>query len=242
VRGTLASEWGKTWSVRAPAGCLAGAIALVLVTATSLANDFVHSVDTGQVPPGAALPAVDAVVPALQLGQLAFAAFALQLVTAEYATGAIGATLRAQPRRHLVVLAKAVVAASCGAVAGGALGALAMWSSAAVLGARLDPAGPGTADLAVRAAGMLALVAVLVVGLAAAIRSAVGTLAAAAALLVGTLALPGDVGRWAPGQASAVLLDGRDGPYPPLVGLIVLAAWAAAVLGVGLRVVQRRDS
>ncbi len=242
MRGTLASEWGKTWSVRAPAGCLTATAVLVPATAVSLANDFVLSAGTGEVPAGAGLTTAAAVGPALQLGQLVFAAFALQLVTAEYATGAVSATLRAQPRRYLVLLAKAGIAALCGAAAGAALAASAAWGSAVVLGARLDPSGPGAADLAVRAAGMLALVAVLVVGLAAVVRSAVGTLAAATALLVGTLAVPDDVGRWLPGQAAAALIDGRTGPHPPLVGLAVLAVWAAAVLAAGLHVVERRDA
>src|SRR3978361_635206 len=107
---TVGSEWGKTWSVRAPWACLLATAALVLVTATSLANDFVHGVGTGEHPPGAVMPLADAVGPALQFGQLVFATFALQLITAEYSTGSISATLRAQPRRHLVVLSKATIA------------------------------------------------------------------------------------------------------------------------------------
>lgn len=242
MRGTFASEWGKTWSVRAPGGCLAATAVLVLVTAASLANDFTQSVATGDLPGTATDRVATSVVPALQFGELVFAAFALQLITAEYSTGAISATLRAQPRRHRVLLGKVGVAALCGAAAGAALAASSAWVSALVLGDRLDPAGPGAAELAIRSAGMLALVAVLVVGLGAAVRSAVGTLAAAVGLLVVTLALPDAVGRWMPGQAAATLLDGRDGPHPPLVGLAVLAGWAVAVLGVGLLLMERRDT
>jgi ABC-2 type transport system permease protein len=97
VWGTLHSEWGKTWSVRAPLACLIGTGALVLLTAASLANDTMVSIRSGDLPVGTTVPAVDAVGPAVQFGQLAFGAFALQLITAEYATGLIRSTLQVPP-------------------------------------------------------------------------------------------------------------------------------------------------
>jgi ABC-2 type transport system permease protein len=239
---TIWAEWGKTWSVRAPWACLLTAAALVLVTATSLANDFVHGFGTGERPPGATMPLVDAVGPALQFGQLVFATFALQLITAEYSTGSISATLRAQPRRHLVVLSKAAIAAGCGLVVGALLGALSDWASRLVLGDYTATGGQSLVEVAVRSGTLLALVAVLVVGLGAALRSAVGTLAAVTVVLLATLALPSSAGRWAPGQAGATWLAGASDPYPTEVGLLVVTAWAAAALVVALWLVERRDS
>lgn len=238
---TVASEWGKTWSVRAPWACLAGTAALVTVIALSLANDFVYGITTGQQPPGTLMPVADAVGPALQFGQLVFAAFALQLITAEYSTGAIRATLQAQPRRHLVLTAKALIAGVCGALAGAVLGAAAAWGSDLVLGVHAATGGITTAGLAVRSAALLGLVAVLVVGLGAALRSAVGTLAAATALLLATLALPSRIGGLFPGQAGASLLSD---PSAAATGeaLGVLAVWTAAVLTLGLWIMQRRDA
>lgn len=238
---TVASEWGKTWSVRSPWACLAGTAALVAVTALSLANDFVHGTTIGEQPPGALMPLAEAVGPALQLGQLIFAAFALQLITAEYSTGAIRATLQAQPRRHLVLIAKALIAGVCGALAGAVLGAAAAWGSDLVLGPHAASGGVTTAGLTVRSAALLSLVAVLVVGLGAALRSAVGTLAAASALLLATLALPSRIGEWFPGQAGASLLSD---PSAAATGqaLVVLAVWTAAVFTLGLWIMKRRDA
>ncbi len=240
MSGTLASEWGKTWSVRAPWACLLATVVLVGLTSLSLTNDFVRAVATGEQPEGATMRVVDAVGPALQFGQLAFAAFALQLITAEYSTGLIRATLRAQPRRQLVLGAKAVVAGGTGAVVGAALGAVSAWGSAAVLGNHRAADEPGLVDLAVRSAALAGLVGVLVVGLGAALRSAVGTLAASAALLLGTLALPEGLGRWAPGQAGAVLLEGGTaGSWEWTGGLLVLVVWAGGVLALGSWLMHR---
>lgn len=239
---TLSSEWGKTWSVRAPWACLAATALLVAVTALSLANDFVHGTGTGERPPGATMAVVDAVGPALQLGQVAFAAFALQLVTVEHATGSIRATLQAQPRRHLVLVSKAVVAATCGAVAGAVLGAVSAWGSRLALGTHVAAGGPSLLGVAARSAVLLTLVAVLVVGLGAVLRSAVGTLTASTVLLLATLALPEGIGRWAPGQAGVALVDAGSAQCSTAVGLLVLAAWAGAALAAGLWLMERRDA
>ena len=239
--GTLHAEWGKAWSVRAPLGCLVGTIVVVLVTAASLANDTVVSIGSGELPGGTTVPAIDSVASALQFGQLAFAAFALQLITAEYSTGVIRSTLLAQPRRHVVLGAKALVAATVGLVTGASVGAAAGASSAAILGQHLAE-GRTIAQMSVSSGCMLAVVGVLVVGLGAALRSAVGTLALSSVVLVGSLALPDDVGRWAPGQAGAALLEGGGRFYGAAAGFAILAAWAAAGLGLGLWLLERRDA
>jgi ABC-2 type transport system permease protein len=241
MRATLSSEWGKTWSVRAPLGCLVGTVVVVLVTAASLANDTVVSIDRGELPAGTTVAATSSVASSVQLGQLAFAAFALQLITAEYSTGVIRSTLQAQPRRSLVLGAKALVAAVVGAVTGVALGAVAGASSTAILGDHLAE-GRTITQMSASSGCMLAVVGVLVVGLGAALRSAVGTLALAAVVLVGSLALPDTVGRWAPGLAGAALMEGGGEVYGSAVGLAILAAWGAAGLGLGMWLLERRDA
>jgi ABC-2 type transport system permease protein len=241
VLNTLHSEWGKTWSVRAPLACLIATVALVLVTGASLANDTLVSISSGELPGDTTVPAIDSVGSGIQFGQLAFAAFALQLITAEYATGVIRSTLQAQPRRHLVLLAKALIAAAVGAVTGSTLGAVAGVCSEAILGAHLAE-GRTVTQMSVTSGCMLAVVGVLVVGLGAALRSAVGTLALSSAVLLGSLALPDSVGRWAPGQAGAALLEGSGEYYGSAVALAVLGSWAAVCLGSGMWLLERRDA
>jgi ABC-2 type transport system permease protein len=238
---TVVSEWGKTWSVRAPSVCLAGTVGLVLVSSLSLANDFIHRIASGEQPPGATMAVVDAVGPGLQTGQLVFVAFALQLITAEYSTGAIRSTLQAQPRRAFVLLSKAAIAAACGSVLGGGLGALAAWAGRAVLGPHAAP-GSSVLELALRSAALLAFVAVIGVGLGAALRSAVGTLAVSGVLLLGTLALPSGVGRWAPGQAGAALMGSGPQAASTVAALLVLGGWAVAAAASGSWLMRRRDA
>lgn len=221
--------------------CLIGTAAVVLLTSSSLANDAVLSVDSGELPSDTTVPAIDSVAAGLQFGQLAFAAFSLQLITAEYASGLIRATFQAQPRRTVMLLCKAIVAFVCGGVAGAVLGAGATLASEAILGKRLAT-GASAAETAVRAGCMLAVVGVLVVGLGAALRSAVGTLSASAVILLGTLALPDSAGMWAPGQAGAALLEGSGDPYGPLAGLAVLSVWTAASFTFGAWLIERRDA
>lgn len=242
MRGSLRAEWGKTWSVRAPWMCLALTVAVALLTASSLANDFVLSVGSGELPPAARMSVAEALGPALQVGQLALSAFALQLITAEHATGSWRTTLLADPSRRRVLLSKALVGAACGAVVGAVLGAGGAVVVRLVLGDRLGD--PGTlAGHAGRTALLLASVAVLAVGVGAALRSAVGTLSAVAFLLVGTLVVPHAVGRWMPGPASAALLgDGHGDGGGALRGLLVLAVWSGAALAAGAAVTERRDA
>ncbi|MUL43894.1 hypothetical protein FZ103_22480 [Streptomonospora sp. PA3] len=239
---TLHSEWGKTWSVRAPWICLAATVVLVLATASSLANDFLHGASIGEVPEGATMPLMDAVGPALLLGQVGFAAFAMLLVTSEYSTGEIRSTLRARPDRGTVVAAKGAIAAASGAAVGAVSGAGAALVARLVLGDALaEPPAPYL-EVALRSAALLAVAGVLVVAVGTLLRSAAATLSAAFVLLLGTLVLPAGASRWFPGEAASTLLSGDGDPYTAPVGLLVVAAWAAVLLGLALWTIQRRDA
>lgn len=242
MRATLSSEWGKTWSVRSPWLCLAGMVGLIVVTAASLANDFLHGISIGEVEPAATMPTSDAAAPAVLAGLVVFAAFAMLPVTGEYSTGTLRSTLLAQPRRQLVLACKAAITATSGLVVGGLAGGLAEMASGLVLGARAEEMpGSSLATLA-RVAMLLALAGVLVVGLAVIVRSAVGTLAAAFVLLTGTLALPERLAVWLPGGAAAEFLSGGTERYPLATGLLVVGGWAVVAYAAGAWLLERRDA
>ncbi|GAB3451563.1 hypothetical protein GCM10027570_28520 [Streptomonospora sediminis] len=239
---TLRSEWGKTWSVRAPLVCLAVTVLLIPATASSLANDFLHGLTIGEAPEGATMPMMDAVGPALLAGEIGFAAFAMLLITSEYSTGEIRSTLRARPGRGTVVAAKCVVSAVCGAVLGAVAGAGAALVTRLVLGGNLAAAPEPYLEVALRAGALMAVVGVLVVAAGTLLRSGTATLAAAFAMLLGTLVLPAEVNRWFPGEAASTFLAGDGDPYPGPVGLLVMALWAAGLLGLSLWTIRRRDA
>ncbi|WP_286344974.1 hypothetical protein [Frondihabitans sucicola] len=225
-----------------PVLCLLGTVLLVLITATSLGNDFVHGGDLGEHPADAVMPAVHALGPAIQFGLVTFAAFAMMLITSEYSTGSIRSTLLAEPRRQVVLASKALVGFVAGLVVGAAVGALGLAASELALQGHAAAATENPAVTVVRVAGLFALAAVLVVALGAIIRSAVGTLAAGVVLLVGTLALPATVSVWTPAGAAGEFVEASDASYPSIVGLGVIALWAAAAYAVAGWLFHRRDA
>jgi ABC-2 type transport system permease protein len=239
---TLRSEWGKTWSVRAPGLCLLTTALVVAITATSLANDFVHSTRTGELPYNARAPLMDSLGPALSFGLLVVAAFAMQLVTTEYASNSIRSTLQAQPRRGRVLGAKAFLAGMVSAVAGVVIAT----GTAAAVRIVLTPSHQGAMSsypvVAVHSAVLFGLTAMIAVALGTIVRSAVGTLTACFLLLVGTLALPSSLGRWLPGQAGATLMNADQGPYPTGVAILVLVVWTCLLLCVALWSFLMRDA
>jgi hypothetical protein len=140
-----------------------------------------------------------------------------------------------------MLAAKTVVSASSAAVAAFVMVAAAGELVRLTLGdhAAAGASGPATAA---RAALIVGVDAVLVVGLAAMVRHSVGALACSFVLFVATLALPSGVAIWAPAGASAAFLTNDAASYPAVVGLVVTAAWAAAIYAAGMIVLRRRDA
>jgi ABC-2 type transport system permease protein len=237
----LRAEWGKTWSLRSPAACLASAVVLVVATAWTLANDFTYGLAHGDRPSAATMRPVDAVAPAVQFGLVVFAAFAMLGVTSEYTGGTIRTTLRAVPQRWPMLAAKATVSATVAAVAGFGAVAVSGVLAQVVLEGHLA-AGPSTLATAARAALIIALNAVFIAGVAAIVRNSVATLVASILTLVATLALPARVSAWTPSGAAGALLAGDPDVYPSSVGALVLAGWAVAGGAVGTLALSRRDA
>jgi ABC-2 type transport system permease protein len=227
LSAVVRAEWGKAWSVPEPGLWLGAATAIALATALTLANDVVHAVSTGELPPGTQVPVTDILGPVVSFAQIAVAGFALHLVTPEYAAGSVGPTFLATPRRWVVVT-------------GAVLGPASALVARTVLG---DHAGAPVplAEASAGAAGVFAAAAVIAVGLGFLCRSAVGALSAAFVLLVVTLVAPAAAGRWLPGPAGAAFVDGAADLSRPLA-LVVLAAWSVAALGAAVWTVARRDA
>ncbi|MFD2795644.1 hypothetical protein ACFS27_18940 [Promicromonospora vindobonensis] len=240
LSAVVRAEWGKAWSVPAAVLWLGAASVIALVTAMTLANDVVHAVSTGELPPGSIVPVRDVLGPVVSFAQIAVAGFALHLVTPEYAAGSIGPAFLATPRRSVVVAAKTAVAGTVAATLGAVLGPVSAQLAELVLG---DHAGEPVplVQASAGAAGVFAAAALIAVGLGFLCRSAVGALSAAFVLLVVTLAAPGSAGRWLPGPAGATLVDGTADLSRPLA-LAVLAAWSAVTLGLAVWTVTRRDA
>ncbi|MCF6468794.1 ABC transporter permease [Nonomuraea sp. MG754425] len=254
------AEWVKLWSVRSTWWCLAGALALTVLTSVTLAVDAA----TGALrdgTPGVRISAAEPVVSATSFVQFALVALAMLAITSEYASGGIRTTLAATPARGVVLAAKALVVGPVMLATGVLTGALTVAAVYAVLsldvfgGFVVLPAGQVALDL-LRTGVFYALVAVMTLGVGAATRSAAGTLTVVFLLLMGlplmilmtgsqvladlSLRMPTFAGLAFMGSARNI--TGGPMPYSPGEGLVWLLVWAAVAVAVGHAVLRRRDA
>jgi ABC-2 type transport system permease protein len=118
ARGVLAAEWIKLRSVRsAYLTLLFAAVAAVGVGYLVTHADATHWA-TMSAQAKAAFDPVGDCFSGLGIAQLAFGAFGVLAMTAEYSSGLIRTTFAAVPRRRAVLAAKAVVAGAVTLVAG----------------------------------------------------------------------------------------------------------------------------
>jgi ABC-2 type transport system permease protein len=101
VRRAMAAEWTKLWSVRSTMWTL---------VATGVAVIGLSALSTGTVSPSDIIDdATRRSLIGIFLGQLIFGVLGVLVMSAEYGTGTIRATLSAVPRRPVVLAAKIVV-------------------------------------------------------------------------------------------------------------------------------------
>jgi ABC-2 type transport system permease protein len=264
----LRAEWTKLRSVPA-----SGWAAVATVGLTVLLSAFVcGSVSTRGGDP--AHPGDEDVVmlslSGVYLSQIAVVALAVTAVTAEYASGMIRVSFLANPRRRLVLAAKAAVVGAAVLAAGLVASLLSFSAGQPILAGNgftatngyppASLADPPALRAVAGSAVYLALLALLSVGAGAIMRHA----AAAITTVLGLLFVPlvalsflperlwEPVQRFAPMTAglavqstagSLELIAGRSArPVGPWAGLGILAAWAAAALLLAFALVERRDA
>ena len=256
IREALHAEWTKLRTTPGPGGLLLAAI--VLTVALSVLAVAATHYTAG----GSNLDTTKLSLTGIQLGQALVAIVAVLIISGEYATGMIGATLAAMPRRRTVLAAKATVLTAAVLAAGtvAVLGSL-------LVGRLLLPANgftathgyppPSLADgPTLRAAAgsvlYLALIALLSLGVATAVRDSGTAIGAVLALLylfpiLGQALNPHwqrHLNQFAPMTAGLYIqaTTGLNGlPLTPWQGLGVLTAWSAAALIAGGLLLRLRD-
>jgi ABC-type transport system involved in multi-copper enzyme maturation permease subunit len=185
-------------------------------------------------------------------------------MTAEYRRGLIRTTLTASPRRGQVLLAKAIVTGLVTFVVGLAAAAVALPVGERHLragGSFIDPVSLLTeVRLVAGTAALLAVAAILALALGAVLRrSAVAVTVAIMVIVVPYIlssALSGGASQWllrvTPAAGFAIQraypdyaqlgVTGGDYPLAPWAGFAVLCAWAAALLGLAVFLLRRRDA
>ncbi|MFI0446009.1 ABC transporter permease subunit [Actinomadura sp. 6N118] len=249
--GAVAAEWTKLWSLRSTwwglfaAFGLMGLMSAILATSTASNNtNAITTDDQGVVEvSGVAVGATDLV-------QFVLIALAILMITGEYATGSVRTTLQWVPLRGRMLAAKAAVVAAAVLPAGVALGLVGTAVAKPLLG-RWGRFSAGDAAGDVLAVGVyLALTCVFILGVGTMLRSTAGALTTAFLLLMAVPMLLENssvkalrhVSDALPSTAGRNFMSGEAGPYPPGVGLLILAAWAVGSLALGTVVLRRRDA
>lgn len=251
LRRAFAAEWTKLWSLRSTWWTLAGAFALMAAMAFTLATSTVHN-NTNDVPGDdlGVVVASETAVGAVDLVQFVVLTLAILTITAEYATGSIGTTLRWAPRRGVVLLAKSAVLAAVAFPTGMLLGLLGTAVAAPLLGGWGRFSVGGTLADSAAIGVYLALTSVLVLGIGTLLRSTAG---AVTTVFLFLMALPmlidgssTALGRWVsdalPSSAGRHFMNGGGDSYGPAAGLALLAVWTAVFLVGARTALRRRDA
>jgi ABC-2 type transport system permease protein len=187
------------------------------------------------------------------LAQLAIGVLGVLVVTGEYATGMIRASLMAVPRRIPVLGAKLLVFSACTFVLSLVSAFIAFLLGQQLLGSHgTTLSAPHALRAVIGVALYLTVVGALAVGLGFVLRSTAGGIAALVGLL---LVLPG-VGRllpttWQPhvlpylpsnAGAGVYAVHPETGMLSTWTGFAVFCAWAVAALVLGAFVLKRRDA
>jgi ABC-2 type transport system permease protein len=254
-RRVIISEWIKLRSLRSTVFSFLAAVVFtiglgVLISALR-ANDITHN----RFSPG---PGFDPTVVSLRgiyLAQLPIGVLGVLMITGEYATGMIRATLSAVPRRLPVLWAKALVFAVVVFIVMGIASLLAFEGGQAMLsgaGIHVGLSSPGAARAVLGGALYMTVVGLLGVGLGFLLRNT----AAAIATLFGLLlvlpaivdALPAslynDLFRYLPMPAGTqALTTVRDTSLlTPWAGIGVFSLYAVAAVAAGAVMLNRHDA
>jgi hypothetical protein len=253
VGEVVRSEWCKFRSVRSTWWALAAALVFNVLTAVLLAVFLPRALSAHQ---RATIDSVRVSLGGLHLSQIAFGLLGVLVITGEYSSGMIRASLAAVPQRRLVLAAKTAVFVVSSVIIG-----IAACLAAYLIFQTFLPAGdamrtsltdPGVARAVTGAGLYLAVLGLLGLGLGAVIRSAAGTVAALFGLLfvpsILITLLPASwqntVGPYLPMNAGEAIYTVQHQAHTlaPWAGLAVFSGYAATALLTGFIMITRRDA
>ncbi|MFI9550795.1 ABC transporter permease [Nonomuraea endophytica] len=247
---TLHAEWIKFRSLRSSWYTLATLLVVGLgITALSMGAAGADQAESPQDwdPTGRSLTTYI-------VAQLIIGVLGILVVTSEYATGLMAATLGATPRRHRLLAAKVVVATAVALVAGQVLMFASFFLGQAVLITQEVPnaqlGDPGVLSAVTGGGIYLSAIALLAVGLGTIMRATAGALATLVGIIFLVPALQGLFPSWMQGLfafwptkgAAAIFATVPDPAYPePWLNLGGMCLGVAVVLATAFAVFLRRD-
>jgi hypothetical protein len=254
-RAVARAEWTKMRSVRSTTWTLLVAIGLAVGFGALVAVSQISSWDTLDPAVRARFDPTAFSLSGLFLAQIAVGVLGALLITSEYATGQIRATLAATPQRLTVLAAKAatfvaiVLAVGLVSSFSAFLVGQAIFSAEGIGGSLGDP---GVLRAVIGGALYLAAVGVLGLGLGTILRRTAGAISAFIGILVIVPLVAGffpaswneSVGKFFPARAGMAVFNVVPDPtsLSPWVGFAVLVTYASVSLLVGGLLLVRRDA
>jgi ABC-2 type transport system permease protein len=254
--GILGSEWTKLTTVRSTVWTLLATAVVGIGLGAIVTSAQASRWATRSLAARVAFDPTRSSLAGLLFAQLAIGVLGILVVSAEYSTGTIRATISAVPRRPLVLMAKVAVFGVVTLIVGEIVSFVAFFIGQRILSGRAPSAvlsDPGVLRAVMSGGLYLLVLGLLALGLASIIR----VTAAAISTFVGLLfilpiiadVLPSsftsDIGRFLPANIGTVMMSahyhGTD-PFGPWASFGLLCAYAAVALLVGGVLLVRRDA
>ncbi|MGB2950369.1 MAG: ABC transporter permease subunit [Rhodococcus sp. (in: high G+C Gram-positive bacteria)] len=258
VVGLLKSEWTKLISLRSTIASLVLLVVLtigftVLFTWFTVAYwDNVDPIAQAQI---IADPARQILGAGFLLGQLAVCVLGVLVVTSEYASGTIRASLLAVPSRIPVLLAKSGVFMVVVFVVGQIASFLTFSLESAIMRSRASVSlgDPGVLRAVIGAGLYLALLGAMAIAVGAIVRHTAGAVTGIIGFILVlaplTQLIPGTIGKYIqaylPSQAGSLIASPQQSPddlLTPWQGFGVAAIWTVLLLALAAYLLRRRDA
>lgn len=258
VVGLATSEWTKLISLRSTIWSLA-ALVIVTVSFTGFFTWFTvaywDNVDPASQLQIVADPARQILGAGFQLGQLAVCVLGVLVVTSEYASGTIRASLLAVPARVPMLVAKTGVFMAVVFVIGEITAFPTFFLGSAIMDSRASVSlgDPGVLRAVIGAGLYLAVLGAMAIAVGAIVRHTAGAITGVIGFVLVlaplTQLIPGTVGRhiqgYLPSQAGSLIASPRQAPgdlLTPWQGFGVAALWAVLLLALAAYLLRRRDA
>jgi ABC-type transport system involved in multi-copper enzyme maturation permease subunit len=251
--GVVLSEWTKLRSVRSTIWSFAVAFVLTIALADLAAAVVVNHWPHMQAHDRADFHPIDVAQVGVQLAQLAIGVLGVLVITAEYSTGMIRASMSAVPRRLPVLAGKGIVFGLTTFALMLPASVIAFFSSQAILSDRhiqTHITAPGVPRAVIGAALYLTVIGLFGLGLGAIVRNTAGGIALFAGIMfvIPPLmnVLPSSwnsaASPYLPLQAGERIMALHQGnQLAPWTGFGVLCVYAAVALGIAAVLLRTRD-
>ncbi|WP_431042142.1 ABC transporter permease [Streptomyces sp. P1-3] len=253
VTQVLRSEWTKIRSVRSTVWTLGLAVVITVALGGLISALVKNDYDNLSAHDKLTFDPTFVSFAGTGLGQLAMIVFGVLVVSNEYSTGMIRASLAAVPQRGTFLFSKVAIATLLALAVSMVTSFAAFFTGQAMLGdlkATLDD--PGVLRAVLGGGLYMTLITVFAMGVATMLRSPLLSLAILMPFfflvsnILGNVSATEKIGDYLPDQAGQKIMQvvtaGDDAPYGPWGGFTIMALWVVAVLAAGYLLLRKRDA